>query len=121
MNGALLALVGVLVLVGGRFAVAYARDDDLRDAAMMTRESVVAVVAGTFAVGAMGLVQLADFLGFVGSWLAGHPFAASNGILGGIGALGAFVGFEISASQWLGLALIVPGLILVAKEVDDAV
>jgi hypothetical protein len=119
VDGALLALVAAVLVVGGRFLVAYRREEDLGEAADITAEAVIAVVAGAFGVGAMGLVELSQLLGGLTSWIGMHPFGVSNGILAGLGAVTAWAGITVSPQQWLGVGLLVPAVVLLLYDLEE--
>ncbi|MBO4248374.1 hypothetical protein IL252_11170 [Halomicrobium sp. IBSBa] len=116
------ALFGVLALVFvGRYAVAYARSDDFEVAWDRTTQWTMAVAMGLGAAVSTGLIQLGDLLAAGFEFVVGHPFAVSNlGITGlGAGALSGVV--SLSSSQFVGLAVMIVGAILLFVEVDDLV
>jgi hypothetical protein len=120
MNGLLLAGVAIVLLVVGRFVLALGRDKSAGEAAEITSGTVAAVLGAAFSVGAMGIINGLEILGSLAGFVGESPFLVSNGILGGLGALTAWLGWQVTISQWIGLTLLVPGVVLLLYEAEDA-
>lgn len=119
VNGLLIA-VGALVVYGiVRGVYYYRKDGDASESAVDAGRDVQVVLGGAFAVGAMGIVQFADILTMAGEFVAGHPFAVSNGLTAGIGVLGLAGLVDIGPQQFVGVALVATGLVLMLYEVDS--
>ena len=120
VEGFLLALGTAVFLVGGRFLIALARrDGDASEALQRTGRWSMAVIFGAGAAGSVGLIQLGDILGSATGFIATHPFAVSNGLITGLGA-GVSAGLlSPSPEQFVGLAMVLVGLVLVTYEVAD--
>lgn len=119
VNGLLIA-VGVLVVYGLiRVAYYYQKDGDASESAVSAGRDVQMVVGGAFAVGAMGLVQFADVLSMAGTFVGSHPFAVSNGLTAGIGALSLGGFLDVGPQQFIGIAIAATGLVLTLYEVSD--
>jgi cobalamin biosynthesis protein CbiD len=119
VDGLLLALGALVLIVGLRYLLALARGEGLREAAMMTGRWTWALIGGIFAVGAMGLVQFGDLVGMAVEFIATSPFGVSNALLTGLGAFVAGGWLELSASQFVGVAIALVGLVMLAYEVSD--
>lgn len=117
--GLLLAMVVGGLILGARFYIAYRRaDDNIGEAAARTGRWTFAIVGGAFAAGATGLVQLGDILSQVFGFIVAHPFFVSNFGTIGLGALGISGSIIITSDQYIGLAIVVVGIVFVLQGVD---
>lgn len=120
VQGALLALGALVVLIVGRFLVAWADDDtDAREALDITGRWTAGVAGAAFAAGALGLVQFGDIVAMGAEFIGGHPYAVSNGITALLGWLALDGVLNVSGEQFAGLALAVVGIVLLLYEVED--
>lgn len=111
------AAVGVLLV---RFLIAAANTGDLSESAQRTGMWAGMVVGGLFSASMTGLMNFGDVLGGFFGFVGTHPFVASN--LGGIGlgALSLSGLVSLSASQYVGIALLLVGAVFVVMEVTEA-
>ncbi|WP_226010521.1 hypothetical protein [Halomicrobium salinisoli] len=123
----LLAAVGVLgAIVGLRFLIALARVSDtespLRRAVSRTGQWAMALAAGVGSAAGLGLVQFGDLVGGFVQFVVGHPYFVSNIGVIGLGAGGLSGAFQLSTSQFVGIAMAIVGAVFIAMEVseDDA-
>ncbi|QLH83221.1 hypothetical protein [Halosimplex pelagicum] len=121
----LMGFVLVLLVVLGRFLMAYARVRDRRDAlstaTAITGRWALALILGGMSAVAVGLVQFGDIVGVAFGFIVGHPYFVTNfGILG-IGAGGLSGLISISGQQFIGIGMLIVGVVFLSVEVDDAV
>lgn len=119
VNGALVALAAVLALVGGRFLIALARDEEPREAIEITGRWSAGLVGAAGAAGAMGLVQFADIVAAGSQFVATHPFAVSNGVVTALGAFVAGGWLELSSGEFVGVAIALVGAVMLLYEVAE--
>jgi len=119
IDGLLLALGAFVILVALRFLVALARGEDASMALSMTGRWTAGLVGGAFAVGGMGLVELADVVGMLTAFISTHPFAVSNGLVTGLGAFVAGGFLDLSTGQFVGVAIALVGITMLVYEVAD--
>lgn len=120
-----LLIVGVpMLLIGLRYIIAYLNTPESADnraqlALQMTSATVVTVVGGIAAAIGIGLVQFGDIAAMVTMFIGNHPFIVSNlaGIGLGAGALSGLL--ELSADQYIGIALMIVAGVFIASEVTD--
>jgi len=118
-GGVLLALGVAVVLIGLRFLVALARGEEAREALDITGRWTFGLIGGALAVGTMGLVQLGDVVGMLTVFIGQHPFAVSNGLITGLGAGLAAGLVDLSAEQFVGLAIAIVGVVMLVYEVGE--
>ncbi|QIO23091.1 hypothetical protein [Haloarcula sp. JP-L23] len=117
--GAFVAILGTVFLL--RFAVAYARSEDLSVSWDRTTQWVTAIAMAVGGAVMMGLVQFGDLVGMAIEFIVSHPYFVSNFAVGGLGA-GAISGvFTLTVSQYVGIALAIIGLVFIVVEVDEYV
>lgn len=117
--GAFLLIMGAFVLA--RFLIAYARSDDLSVSWDRTTEWVTAIAMGIGGAVTMGLVQFGDLIGMAVEFIVSHPYFVSNFGITGLGA-GALSGlFTLTTSQFVGIAVMVIGVVFLVVEVDEYV
>jgi hypothetical protein len=125
VNGLLLALAAFVLIVGLRFVVAYINAPDDRSISPLslaidtTSRWTWGLIGGAFAVGGLGLVQLADIIGMVTMFVGSHPYFVSNGLVTGLGAGVAAGLVDLSAGQFVGIAVALLGLTMLVYEVTD--
>jgi len=119
IDAAVMALVALVVLTGGRFLVALASGEDPRDSFEITGRWTFGLLGAATAVGAMGLVQLADIVGMLTMFVGSHPLAFSNGLVAGLGAFVAGGWLDIGPAQFIGVSLMLVGVVMLLLEVDD--
>jgi hypothetical protein len=121
----LMGLLLVVLIVLGRFLIAYSRVRDRRDAlsrafAITGKWTLMVIVGGMSAV-AVGLVNFADVVNVAFGFIVGHPYFVSNFGVSGLGA-GALSGvFPVTGQQFVGVGLLIVGVVFLSVEVDDAV
>jgi hypothetical protein len=110
-------------IVGLRYVIAYLNsrgEDRLEKAARTTGMWLAMIATGVAGAVAIGLVQLGDIVGMLTQFVGGHPFIVSNLAGIGIGA-GALTGlFDLSADQYVGVAMAIVGAVFLISEVTDA-
>jgi len=121
----LMGFLVVLLVITGRFLVAYARVRDRRDALsrafVITGRWTLALIFGAMGAAAVGLVQAGDILGAAFGFIISHPYFVTNfGILG-IGAGGLSGLFTLTGQQFIGVGMLIVGVVFPSVEVDDAV
>lgn len=119
LDGLLLALGLAVVLVGLRFLIALARGEEAREALDITGRWAFGLLGGAFAIGAMGLVEFGDIVGMLTMFISTHPFAVSNGVVTALGAFVAGGWLELSAEQFVGVAIALVGVVMLVYEVGD--
>lgn len=115
----LVALAAAALAIGLRFALAVSRGRDPRQASRITTRKTVAGVTAGLSVLSVGLMAAAEAASGSIAWISAHPFAASNGALGLLGAISSWAGIGIDPWQWIAVALIVPSAVLLIYEVAD--
>lgn len=119
----LIILGGAVGIVGLRYVIAYLNsrgEDRLEKAARTTGMWLAMIATGVAGAVAIGLVQLGDIVGMLTQFVGGHPFIVSNLAGIGIGA-GALTGlFDLSADQYVGVAMAIVGAVFLISEVTDA-
>lgn len=129
VGAAIIFSVGMALIVAVRWLTAWLRArmgdaEKAPDASAVefasdrTARWVGTVIAGIAGAVGIGLVQFADVVGMATMFLGQHPLAA---VYAGVAGLGALVieGFvSMSGERYLGVALAVLGLVMVAIEVD---
>ncbi|WP_152436430.1 hypothetical protein [Halosimplex carlsbadense] len=121
LMGVLLAFVVAL----GRFLVAYSRVRDRRDAlstafAITGRWTLALILGGASAVG-VGLVQFGDIVAMTVGFVVSHPYFVTNFGIIGIGAGGLSGLFTITGQEFIGIGMLIVGVVFLSVEVDDAV
>jgi hypothetical protein len=119
LEGLLMAVAAVALLVGGRFLVAIANDEEPREAISITSRWTLGLIGAAGAAGGMGLVQFADIVGMVTMFIGSHPFAVSNGLVAAVGAatIGGFL--SLSPEGYLGVSVALIGAVMLLYEVVD--
>lgn len=111
-------ILGFVLLV--RFLIGLARTDG--NAALAwdrTNRWAAGVAAGIGSAGAVGLIEFGDTIGMLVGYIASHPFIVSNVGIAGLGA-GALSGaITISMEQYLGLALMIVGVVFMLVEAEE--
>ncbi|WP_436931674.1 hypothetical protein [Halosimplex halobium] len=125
VGGLLMGLLLMLLIVLGRFLVAYARVRDRRDAlstaTAITGRWTLGLILGGASAAAVGLVQFGDIVGMTVGFIVGHPYFVTNfGILG-LGGAGLSGLISISGQQFVGAGMVIVGAVFLTVEVDDAV
>ncbi|WP_254271094.1 hypothetical protein [Haloarcula marina] len=117
--GAVAAVLGLVFLA--RFGVAYARSEDLEIAWDRTTKWAMTLAMGLGAAVSVGLIELGAVVSGGFEFIVGHPFVVSNLGVTGLGA-GALSGlFTLSTGQFIGLALMLIGVVFVFGRVDEYV
>lgn|GEM_PF-4277391 len=121
----LMGFVLVLLVVLGRFLMAYARvrdrEEALSTAFVITGRWALALILGGMSAVAVGLVQFGDIIGATFGFIVGHPYFVTNFGIIGIGAGGLSGLFTISGQQFIGVGMLIVGVVFLSVEVDDAV
>lgn len=120
--GAFLVFVAVLIVpIGLRFAIAFARADDdnaIQTAFERTGRWAYGIAGAAAGVVGMGFVEFGDLVAEVVGFVGGHPYFASNFAITGLGA-GVVSGMvSLSTDQFIGIALMIVGVVFVVVEVD---
>jgi hypothetical protein len=118
----IIALGGVAGALIVRYLVAYVNargDNQARKAAGTTADWLGMVAGGIVAAGAAGIGTFGDIAGQIFALIGGNPFAISN--LGAIGLGAANLGglLSLSVEQYVGVALLLAGLVFVFSEVEN--
>lgn len=126
MLGGIAAFGAILLgIVGLRFAIALANasgdEGALSTAFARTGRWSLMLASGIGSAAAVGLIQFGDLVGGAFAFLVGHPYFASNfGILGiGAGALSGLV--SLSPQQFVGIGIMIVGIVMVSVEADNVV
>lgn len=119
LTALLLGLVALALGIGLRFGLAMARGRDPQKASKITTRSAVAVVGAALSLLTVGLSAAAELGGGAFAWVSAHPFAASNGALGAFGAVSSWAGIGVEPWQWLAVAMLIPGVVLLVYELSE--
>lgn len=114
------ALLVLVVPIVVRFGIEYVRSDgDTSKALKMTNRWVMAIATAVGGLAATGVIQFGDLLGSAFSFVVNHPFVVSNLGITGVGVAGLSGAVGMSADQFVGVALLLVGLVFLSGRVDD--
>ncbi|GGN92261.1 hypothetical protein [Haloarcula pellucida] len=117
--GAFVAILGVVILA--RFGIAYARSDDLSVSWDRTTRWTMMLATGVAGAVTVGLIQFGDLVGMAVEFVVSHPYFVTNIGITSLGA-GALSGlFTLSTGQFVGIAMMLVGLVFLVVEVDQYV
>ncbi|WP_415381467.1 hypothetical protein [Halosimplex sp. TS25] len=124
VGAVLMGILLVVLVITGRFLMAYARVRDRRDAFsrafVITGRWTLTIIFGGMGAVAVGLVQFGDIIGTAFGFIVGHPYFVTNFGIMGIGAGGLSGLFTITGQQFIGIGMLIVGLVFLSVEVEDA-